>query len=44
MDSRNDRMTFKKMELKFDCWPFSTKCVITVNNRMTVSNSAAEKA
>jgi len=34
------------MKLKFDCWPFSTKCVITVTNsqhRMTGSNSA-EKA
>ena len=34
------------MKLKFDCWPFSTGCVITVTDsrhRMIVSNSA-EKA
>jgi len=46
LDYKNYRSTFQKIKLKFDCWPFSTKCVITVTNsrhRMTVSNSA-EKA
>jgi len=46
-DWRNYRGTFKKMKQKFDCWPFSAKCVITVTNsrhRMTGSNSAEKRA